>query len=239
VLSVVPGSTLENVVVFSSDGVAYTLPIDQVPASSGYGDPLSKLVRVGDGARPIWAISTDPRFTPVDALVRKNQPPRPYLLIATRLGQVMQLSFSPFRAPSTKAGRRYCRLRERDRVIFAELVNEADTMFLATREARVIHFKIGDVPILGGPGKGVRGIKLAPEDEVLGAVQLARPSDCLRVINEHDKELSFGQMKYGVTSRGGKGIKTSMRTGFKEIVPPPIALVDWDQFEEKATFAKS
>jgi DNA gyrase subunit A len=239
VLAVVPGSTLENVVVFSSDGVAYTLPIDQVPASSGYGDPLSKLVRVGDGARPIWATTTDPRFTSTDAVVRKTQPPRPYLLIATRLGQVMQLSFSVFRAPSTKAGRRYCRLRAGDRVVFVELVGKADTMFLATRDARVIHFKIGDVAILGGPGKGVRGIKLAPEDEVLGAIQLARPSDCLHVINEHDKELSFGQMKYSVTARGGKGIKTSTRTGFKEIVPPLIDLVDWEQFEEKPAPAKS
>jgi DNA gyrase subunit A len=160
-------------------------------------------------------------------------------LIATRLGQVMQLSFSAFRTPSTKAGRRYCRLRAGDRVVFVELVGEADTMFLATRDARVIHFKIADVAILGGPGKGVRGIKLAPDDEVLGAIQLARPSDCLHVINEHDKELSFGQMKYGVTARGGKGIKTSTRTGFKEIIPPPIELVDWEQFEEKPATAKS
>ena len=67
VLSVVPGSTLEHVVVFSSDGVAYTLPIEQIPASSGYGDPLSKFVRVGDGARTIWSVSTDPRFTPADS----------------------------------------------------------------------------------------------------------------------------------------------------------------------------
>ena len=147
----------------------------------------------------------------------------------------MQLSFSPFRAPSTKAGRRYCRLREGDCVIFVELVRDAETVFLATRDARVIHFKIDDVPILGGPGKGVRGIKLAPNDEVLGAVQLGRPADCLHVINANDKPLSFGQMKYGVTSRGGKGIKTSTRTGFKEIVPPPIELVDWDQFEEMTT----
>ena len=83
----------------------------------------------------------------------------------------------------------------------------------------MIHFKIDDVPILGGPGKGVRGIKLAPNDEVLGAVQLGRRGGRLHVINAHDKPLSFGQMKYGVTSRGGKGIKTSTRTGFKEIVP--------------------
>jgi DNA gyrase subunit A len=232
VLAVVPGSTLENVVIFSSDGVAYTLPIDQVPASSGYGDPLSKLVRVGDGARVLWATGTDGRFTPADSVVRKNQPPAPYLFIATRSGQVMRLSFSTFRTPSTKAGRRFCRLREGDAVVYVELVRDAETVFLATREARVIHFAIDDVPILGGPGKGVRGIKLAPPDEVLGAVQLARPSDCLHVTNSHDKQLSFGQMKYNVTSRGGKGIKTSTRTGFKRIEPQPIALVDWDQLEE-------
>jgi DNA gyrase subunit A len=232
VLAVVPGSTLEHVVIFSSEGVAYTLPIEQVPASSGYGDPLAKFVRMADGARTIWAVSTDPRFTQTDGTVRKNLPPAPYLLIATRSGQVMQLSFSTFRAPSTKAGRKYCRLREGDSVVFVELVKDAETMFLATRDARVIHFKIDDVPILGGPGKGVRGIKLVPNDEVLGALQLGRQSDSLHVINAHDKPLSFGQMKYGVTSRGGKGIKTSTRTGFKEIVPRPIELIDWEQLEK-------
>jgi DNA gyrase subunit A len=231
VLAVVPGSTLENVVVFSSDGVAYTLPIEQVPPSSGYGDPLSKLVRVGDGARSVWAVSTDPRFTPADSIIRKSQSQAPHLLIATRSGQVMRLSFSPFRTPSTKAGRRFCRLRERDCVVFVELVRDAETVFLATRDARVIHFKIDDVPILGGPGKGVRGIKLAANDEVLGAVQLGRPGDALHVVNANEKSLSFGQMKYGVTSRGGKGIKTSTRTGFKELVPRPIELVDWEQYE--------
>ena len=89
------------------------------------------------------------------------------------------------------------------------------------------------MPVLGGPGKGVRGIKLAPNDEVLGAVQLGRATDALHVINAHDKNLSFGQMKYGITSRGGKGIKTSTRTGFKAIIPRPIELVDWEQFEKK------
>lgn len=145
----------------------------------------------------------------------------------------MQLSFSPFRLASTKAGRRDCRLREGDSVVYVELVRDSETVFLATRNARVIHFKIDDVPILGGPGKGVRGISFVPNDDVLGAIQLGRQSDALHVINANDKPLSFGQMKYGVTSRGGKGIKTSTRTGFKEIVPQPIELVDWEQFEKK------
>ncbi|MGE3315519.1 MAG: DNA gyrase subunit A, partial [Planctomycetaceae bacterium] len=232
VLEVIPGSTLENVVVFSSDGVAYTIPMDQIPASSGYGDPLSKLVRVGDGACIVSAVSTDVRFTPADRPMRQFPTPAPFLLIATQNGQVMRVSFSPFRTPSTKAGRRYCRLRPGDKVVFAELVRDAETMFLATKGARVLHFKINDVPVLGGPGKGVRGIKLAPQDQLLGAVQLSRPSDCLKVINSNDKPMTFGQMKYSVTSRGGKGIRTSARSSFREIVRPNIELIDWEQYAE-------
>jgi DNA gyrase subunit A len=78
----------------------------------------------------------------------------------------------------------------------------------------------------------VRGIKLEKEDEVLGAIQLGRPSDCLHVMNSNEKKLSFGQMKYGVTSRGGKGVKTSQRSEFVEVVRPDIQLVDWAEMEE-------
>ncbi|GAB4148678.1 MAG: DNA topoisomerase IV subunit A [Planctomycetaceae bacterium] len=232
VQDVVPGSTLENVILFASDGTAYTLPIDKIPATTGYGEPLAKHVRMADGASIVAAISTDPRFTPEDKKVRKQPTPKPYLLIATAKGQVMRLSLSGFRLPSTKVGRKFCRLRGNDKVVFTELVDDADTMFLATKNARVIHFSIDEVPILAAAGKGVIGIKLEKGDEVLGGVQLARPSDCLRVINTNGKPLSFGQQKYGVTSRGGKGVKTSQRNGFQEIVHPAIELVDWAELGE-------
>lgn len=232
VLTVVPGNTLEHVVFFSSDGVAYTIPIDQILVSSGYGVPLSKLVRIGDGANMVGAVTTDPRFTEEDVKKRGNPTPAPYLLIVTEQGQVMQHSFSPFRTPSTKVGRKYCRLRSGDKVVFAELVTEGKTMFIATKKARIIHFKIKEVPILSSAGKGVKGIKLESKDHVLGAMQLSRPSDCLRVINSNNKKLSFGQMKYGVTSRGGKGVRTSLRNGFKKIIHPEIELVEWAEMEE-------
>ncbi|HVJ69318.1 MAG TPA: DNA topoisomerase, partial [Caulifigura sp.] len=76
---------------------------------------------------------------------------------------------------------------------------------------------------------GVRGIKLESDDMVLGAQRLTRPSDTLKAINENDKELSFGQGKYDITSRGGRGVKTSHRTGFKSLVRGDFVLPDWTQ----------
>ncbi|MCA9081933.1 MAG: hypothetical protein KDA58_15335, partial [Planctomycetaceae bacterium] len=64
-------------------------------------------------------------------------------------------------------------------------------------------------------------------DFVLGGRRLTRPSDVLKVVNENDKELSFGQMKYTVTSRGGKGVKTSQRTDIDRIIRPEIEIVDF------------
>lgn len=72
-------------------------------------------------------------------------------------------------------------------------------------------------------------MKLDADDELLGVVQLSRPSDVLKVRNENDKILSFGQTKYQVTSRGGRGVKTSTRTGFVEMIYPEIQLVDWSE----------
>ena len=233
VLAVVPGSTLDQVVFFSSEGFAYTTRIDTVPVSSGYGEPVSKNFKLGDGAAIISALSTDPRFTPADQKVKGQEQPGPYLIVATAKGQVMRLPLQPFRAGSTRAGRKFCRLAPGDRVVFVELQREATSMFLASAQARVLHFDIEEVPVLSGPGKGARGMRIAADDTVLGAALLSRPSDCLRVESTGGKEMVFGQQKYELTSRGGKGIRTIQRAGFAKILRPAIELVDWASLEAK------
>lgn len=233
VLDVIPGSTADSVVLFASDGIAYTLAISDIPVSSGYGEPISKHVKIGDGVGIIAALTTDARFTPADEESGSELPPSPYFLALTLHGQIMRLPLSPFRLPSTKSGRKYCRLVEGDRVVWVELVRDATSLFIATTQARVTHFAISDVPILSGAGKGVRGIKLSdPKDNVLGAAQMARPSDCLRVKTSHDKVLVFGQMKYEIAARGGKGIRAAQRSTFTEILRPDIVLVDWATIEQ-------
>ena len=61
VLAVLPGSTRASVVFFSNFGVAYTARIIDVPASTGYGEPVQKLFKLRDGERIIAAFSLDPR----------------------------------------------------------------------------------------------------------------------------------------------------------------------------------
>ncbi len=142
----------------------------------------------------------------------------------------MRMSLSAFRLPSTKSGRRYCRLVDKDKVVHVELVDENDTVFLISREARLIHFSISEVPVLSGAGKGVRGIKLDDGDVLLGAQR------CPAVRHDESDQgqrypLTFGQLKYTVTGRGGKGVKVAQRSTVKMIIKPEPTIPDWGQVE--------
>jgi DNA gyrase subunit A len=97
----------------------------------------------------------------------------------------------------------------------------------------VIHFKIDEINILSGAGKGVMGIKLAKDDTCLGGALLSGRFDKMVLETSGGKTMEFGRGKYEITSRGGKGFEAVKRTNFVRVVPPPIELVDWDKVEGK------
>lgn len=232
VIAVVPGSTLDQVVFFADDGTAYTLRIHDVPASSGYGEPIAKFFRLADEVRIIAAVSTDPRFTPADQ-VQGEEPPTPHLLVVTAQGQVLRTPLAPFRTPSTKVGRRYVKLHEGDRVVWVQLVAaEHRSLFLASSNGHIIHFPLEEVPVLAGAGKGVMGIKLEPGDVCLGGALIRNAQDALRVETSSGRVLEFFGSRE-VTSRGGKGFEAVKRSALVRVLPPPLTPIDWDDFESK------
>src|SRR5262249_49906397 len=61
VLAAFAGSTRATCVFFSNFGVAYTCRVIDVPASTGYGEPIQKQFKLKDGERIVGALSLDPR----------------------------------------------------------------------------------------------------------------------------------------------------------------------------------
>jgi DNA gyrase subunit A len=143
---------------------------------------------------------------------------------------VLRAPFAPFRTASTKAGRRYVRLTEGDRVVMACVLRDETSVMLASAEGRVLHFAIDDVNILAGVGKGVIGIKLDKNDLCIGGLALSKDQTTLTVETTGGKTMEFTR-RYEVVGRGGKGFEAVKRTGFARIVPPPIKLTDWEAVE--------
>jgi DNA gyrase subunit A len=229
VIAVAPGSTKANVIFLADDGTAYTMRINDVTASTGYGDPITKFFRLGDKVRILTAITDDRRFTP--ASNEGDEPSPPYLLVATAQGQVLRTPLGPFRTASTKAGRRYVRLNEGDRVVLATVVPGDDkSMFLASAGGRVIHFPIDEVNILAGVGKGVIGIKLDEEDVCLGG-QVVSGKDVFSVEASDGRVMEFRADKVALVTRGGKGHEVVKRKTLARVVPLAIVVPDWANVE--------
>jgi DNA gyrase subunit A len=233
VIAVAPGSTLDHVVFLADDGTAYTMRINEVPASSGYGEPIAKYFRLADQVRVVVAISTDERFMPVDVPPANGEPAGPYLLVVTAQGQTLRTPLAPFRTASTKVGRRYAKLNDGDKVVLAQVQKpEHRSIFLASADGHVLHFLIEEINILAGVGKGVIGIKLGPADTCLGGALVRNQNDALVMETSGGKQMEFHGSRE-MASRGGKGFEAVKRTSFTRVVPPPIELVDWDAVEGK------
>jgi DNA gyrase subunit A len=236
VTAVVPGSTRDHVVFLADDGTAYTMRIVDVPASSGYGDPITKFFRLDDGVKIVGLITTDERFTLPDQPPKKgakegDDPPGPYILVATAQGQVLRTPLSAFRTESTKVGRRYARLNVGDRIVLAGLLRDETSLFLVSQSGHVIHFAIDEVNILAGAGKGVIGIKLEEGDVCLGGLAVTDRHDNLLVQTSDGKTMDFRSSRGEMVSRGGKGYEAVKRRSFVRVIPPPIQLTDWEAVE--------
>ena len=224
VLAVLPGSTRATAVFFTNFGVAYSARIADVPASTGYGEPIQRLFKFRDGERLIAAFSLDPRVTPAIEAKKEGDVPRTHAVAVTSDGYSLRFGFQSFVEPSTRAGRRYARPSEGVAVVGVAKVDGSETIIAATAQARAMLCKADEINYLSGPGKGVILIKLKPkEDRVLGFVASVGDRDLLTVETSRGAEQTISTAKYEVTSRGGKGRELLQRGQFTRIVRPDLA----------------
>ena len=222
VLAVLPGSTRASVVFFSNFGAAYTSRIIDVPASTGYGEPVQKLFKLRDGERVVAALSLDPRVVGEITPKKEGAVPKVHGLAVTSDGYSLRFGLDGFVEPSTRAGRRYARPSDGVEVLGVAKVTGEEIIIAATEEARAILCRADEVNYLSGPGKGVILIKLSDKDKVLGFIASTGDRDIMRVETTRGAEQTISTTKYEVTGRGGKGRELLQRGQFTRVIPQEV-----------------
>ena len=238
VLAAVAGSTRATMVFFSNFGAAYTCRIVDVPASTGYGEPVQKLFKFKDGERVVAAMSLDPRVSgdigrpneggeSEQASFTDGEVPVPpvHAVAVTSDGYSLRFSLANFIEPSTRAGRRYARASQGAEVVMVAKTTGEETIIAATQEARALLCKADEVNFLAGPGKGVILIKLKfPDDKVIGAIASSGDRDLMTVETSRGAEQTISTAKYEVTGRGGKGRELLQRGQFTRVLPGEVTV---------------
>src|SRR3989449_1433245 len=131
---VLGGSLKSNLVVFSNFGTAYVTRFNDVPASTGYGDPVQKLFKFDDNERVVGALSLDPRL------------PRPEKLLGvSRRGYGLRFPLAPHTELSTRAGRRYAKPGKDDELIGVVPAADRDLLAVVTQSSHALICKVKEI----------------------------------------------------------------------------------------------
>jgi len=220
VLAAFAGSTRGTCVFFSNFGVAYTCRIIDVPASTGYGEPIQKQFKLKDGERIVGALSLDPRAIGNIKPKKEGDPAPVHGLAVSSDGFALRFGLEGLVEPSTRAGRRFARPSKDAQIVGAARYTGSEVLIAATAEGRGILSKAEEVNYLSGPGKGVLLIKLGKEDRVLGFIASTGDRDILTVETSRGAEQTISTAKYEITGRGGKGRELLQRGQFTRVVWP-------------------
>ncbi len=230
IMAALAGSTRSSIVFFSNFGVAYSSRIADIPASTGYGEPIQRFFKLKDGERIVAAFSLDPRVSGNITPRKEGAEPPVHAVAVTSDGYSMRFSLEPFAEPSTRSGRRYARAADGAEFVGVERLTGGEILIAATREARAILCKADEVNFLSGPGRGVILIKLSAEsDRVLGFIASTGDRDLMTVETSRGAEQTISTTKYEITGRGGKGRELLQRGQFTRVItsipeaPPPLS----------------
>ncbi len=129
-----------------------------------------------------------------------------FLIMGTRKGMIKKTRLSAYSHPR-RDGIYAIKLNDNDTLIEVKQTDGTNDIILATTLGQAIRFNEREVREMGRVAAGVRGIRLSPNDWVIGMVAVYRDGTLLSV-----SELGFGKRtkisEYRLTHRGGKGVKT-------------------------------
>ena len=197
-------STHHYLLIFTNTGKVHWLKVYLLPQAgrAAKGKAIVNLVNLAPGERvsatlPVREFTTDK-----------------FVVMVTKKGIIKKTDLAAYSNPRS-GGIIAVSIDEGDELVDVQLTLGNQDIFLATRRGMAIRFKEDDVRDMGRTARGVRGISLDKDDDVIG-VEIPAQDTFLMTVSEN----GFGKCtpidEYRVQSRGGKGtinLKTVPKVG--------------------------
>ena len=191
-------SSHDTLLFFTNKGKLYRL--------RGYEVPEAGRTAKGTAIVNLLSLDADEKVTAIMPI--QNFADGKYLLFATKNGLIKKTALKEYDS-TRKTGLQSINLKDGDEVIGVRLTDGEDNVVLVTRKGMCITFDEKDVRSVGRVSQGVIGMRLDPDDEVIGMESIiAKSTATLLAITEN----GFGKRteldEYRVQIRGGKGVIT-------------------------------
>lgn len=208
-------STHDNLLFFTNEGRVYKLKGYQIPEAgrNAKGTNIVNLLELQEGEK-VTAMFPIREFTDDK-----------YMVFVTRMGTIKRVVLSDLQN-IRKAGLRALNLNDGDILVDVRLTDGTENILIATHNGKAITFPETEVRAMGRAAVGVRGIRLADGDYVIGAARARKGAKVLSITeNGFGKRTSVEE--FTVHHRGGSGINLHNLTEKTGLIAG-IAVVDED-----------
>ena len=204
-LTSISTNTIDNLLLFTNAGRMYRILVDNIPVGTNVskGSGIGTLIDLLPGEKVIAATNLD----------RQNK--SKYVVFITKKGLVKKTLLEEYTKTKRSTGIAAIKIKEGDSLVNIELMDEEE-MILITKQGMSIHFETKDIAPIGRATSGVKGIKIADDDEVLIGLPIRNEKDTLAVFTELGSAKKINVSEFPLQGRGGKGViayKPSSFTG--------------------------
>ena len=198
-------STHQYLLALTEKGICHWLKVHQLPKGSraARGRPLVNMIQVK---------ARDKVHTVVP--VRDFRADH-FLAMATNHGVIKRTPLTDFSRPRN-SGIKAINLLAGERLVNVRVTDGSGDIVMATTAGMAIRFQEGDARPMGRTARGVRGIALNGDEEVIGMVVVRNDADYLLSITGNGYGKRTPMAEYRRQKRGGRGlitIKCSERNG--------------------------
>ena len=194
---------------FTQKGICYRLKVYELPegqrASKGRAVQNMLPIEPGDSIKTYLnaAKIEDTEYTDSH-----------FVTLVTKQGVIKKTTLTEYaNKRSRNRGLIALSIREGDELLDAVLTNGNEQIMIAARDGRCVRFKEDELRAMGRGASGVRGIRLADEDEVVGVITYDPNAEdasehTVLVLSEKGLGKRSDPNEYRLTHRGSGGVKT-------------------------------
>ncbi len=202
IAQIVPASTHDYLLFFTNKGRIFRLKAYEVPAAG--------LNAKGVAAVNLLQLQPEEKIT---AIIKheKGSKDTGYLFMATKKGTVKKTPLEDYANIRTN-GLIAIKLDDGDELRWIKKTNGENDVIISTSAGQAIRFNEKDARPMGRSARGVRGVRLRPNDCVVGMDVVTSDGQTLLVISEKGFGKRTKAANFPTHKRGGVGIKAAVVT---------------------------
>jgi len=210
-------STHDYILFFTDAGKIHWMKVHELPQAG----------RLTRGKAIINLLNLNPQEKVTTILPLKEFEKGKFITFMTKKGVIKRTALEAYSNPRA-GGIIAINLDEGDELISAKLTDGQQHLFIGTKLGKAIHFPEDQIREIGRTARGIRGIKLSKQDEVVG-MEVVAPHTQILTVTGHGYGKRTQGSEYRIQNRGGTGILTVKRTQKTGDVVSIKTVVDEDE----------